>query len=36
LFAAIDGAAQHWVLDPDGYPLDAVGAEIVRLFAPAH
>jgi AcrR family transcriptional regulator len=35
LFAAIDGAAQHWVLDPDGYPLDAVGAEIVRLFAPA-
>lgn len=34
LFAAIDGAAQHWVLDRDGYPLDEVGDEIVRLLVP--
>lgn len=35
LFAAIDGAAQHFVLDPERYPLDAVADEIVRRFAPA-
>ncbi len=35
LFAAIDGAAQHFVLDPDGYPLDLVAGALVRAFAPA-
>jgi AcrR family transcriptional regulator len=34
LFAAIDGAAQHYVLDPDHYPLDEVAEEIVRRFRP--
>jgi AcrR family transcriptional regulator len=24
LFATIDGVAQHYALDPDGYPIDAV------------
>jgi AcrR family transcriptional regulator len=32
VFAAIDGAAQHWVLDPDGYPLDRVAEEMIRLL----
>ena len=35
LFAAIDGAAQHYVLDPKRYPLDDVADEIVRRFLPA-
>lgn len=35
LFAAIDGAAQHYVLDPKRYPLDDVAAAIVRRFVPA-
>jgi AcrR family transcriptional regulator len=35
LFAAIDGAAQHWVLDPDGYPLDDVAAAAIALLTPA-
>lgn len=35
LFAAIDGAAQHYVLDPERYPLDEVADEIVRRFFPA-
>lgn len=35
LFAAIDGAAQHYVLDPDAYPVAAVAAEIARRFAPS-
>jgi AcrR family transcriptional regulator len=34
LFAAIDGAAQHYVLDPVSYPLDDVAGEIIRLFVP--
>ena len=34
LFAAIDGAAQHYVLDPARYPLDDVAEEIVRRFLP--
>jgi AcrR family transcriptional regulator len=34
LFAAIDGAAQHYVLDPEHYPLDEVADEIVRRFLP--
>lgn len=32
LFAAIDGAAQHYTLQPDTYPLNAVAEEIVRRF----
>ena len=32
LFAAIDGVAQHYVLDPDEYPLDAVADRLVRCF----
>jgi AcrR family transcriptional regulator len=32
LFAAIDGAAQHFVLDPEGYPVDEVCREIVARF----
>lgn len=35
LFATIDGAAQHFVLDPERYPLDDVADEIVRRFIPA-
>jgi AcrR family transcriptional regulator len=34
LFAAIDGTAQHWVLDPDGYPLDAVADALIRFLVP--
>lgn len=30
LFASFDGVAQHFVLDPDRYPLDAVVASLVR------
>ena len=30
LLAAIDGAAQHYVSDPEGYPLDEVTDAIVR------
>ena len=33
LFAAIDGAAQHFALEPDDYPLDAVSAALVDRFA---
>jgi AcrR family transcriptional regulator len=32
LFAAIDGAAQHYVLEPEEYPADAVAAAIARRF----
>src|SRR5215207_9340498 len=35
MFAAIDGVAQHYVLDPKRYPLDDVADEIVRRFLPA-
>ena len=35
LFAAIDGAAQHFVLDPERYPLGDVADAIVRTFRPA-
>jgi AcrR family transcriptional regulator len=34
LFAAIDGAAQHWVLDAEEYPLDAVANALIRLLVP--
>ena len=32
LFALIDGASQHYVLDPKGYPLDEVADGIISLF----
>jgi AcrR family transcriptional regulator len=32
LFALIDGASQHYVLDPKGYPLDDVADGIIALF----
>jgi len=32
LFAAIDGVAQHYVLDPDEYPLEATADCLVRHF----
>ena len=31
-FASIDGAAQHYAMDPDRYPLDEVAAALVRRF----
>jgi AcrR family transcriptional regulator len=34
LFALIDGASQHYVLDPKGYPLNEVADGIIALFAP--
>jgi len=33
VFAAIDGAAQHYMLDPANYPLDRVGDELIELLA---
>ena len=33
LFALIDGVSQHYVLDPEHYPLDAVAERIRRGFA---
>lgn len=35
LFASIDGAAQHFVLDPDHYPVDEVISEILRRLIPS-
>ena len=35
LFGAIDGVAQHYVLDPDGYPLDATAECLARHFGRA-
>jgi AcrR family transcriptional regulator len=32
LFGAIDGVHQHFVLDPEHYPLDAVTDELIVLF----
>ena len=32
LFATIDGVCQHFVLDPEGYPLDAVADAIVAGY----
>lgn len=32
LFASIDGVAQHYVLDPEGYPLQAVTEALVARF----
>ena len=33
LFAAIDGVAQHYALDPEHYPLDAVAEHLIATFA---
>jgi hypothetical protein len=33
LFGAIDGVAQHYVMDPDEYPLEAAAECLVRHFA---
>lgn len=35
LFAAIDGAAQHYAIDPERYPLEEVAGALVRRFLPA-
>jgi AcrR family transcriptional regulator len=32
LFATIDGIAQHYVIDPDGYPLDAVVEALISIY----
>jgi AcrR family transcriptional regulator len=32
LFALIDGVSQHFVLDPEHYPLDAIADAIVRRY----
>ena len=32
LFAAIDGVAQHWAIDPDTYPLEPTIDRLVRHF----
>lgn len=34
LFAAIDGVAQHYALDPERYPLDAVVSALIERFVP--
>jgi AcrR family transcriptional regulator len=34
LFALVDGASQHYVLDRDGYPLDRIADAIAARFAP--
>ena len=34
LFAAIDGAAQHYAMDPEGYPTAEVADGIIRRFVP--
>jgi AcrR family transcriptional regulator len=35
LFAAIDGVAQHFALEPEHYPLDAVADRLIATFAGA-
>lgn len=35
LFAVIDGVCQHYVLDPDHYPLDAVMDVVIARFTEA-
>ena len=34
MFAAFDGVFQHYVLDPAGYPLDAVLTALIRRYLP--
>lgn len=33
-FAALDGVCQHYALDPEGYPFEAVAAALASRFAP--
>lgn len=33
-FAALDGVCQHFALDPESYPFDAVASALVARFAP--
>lgn len=33
-FAALDGVCQHFALDPEGYPFEAVAAALAARFAP--
>jgi len=33
LFAQIDGVAQHYLLDPESYPLGEVAEELLRQYA---
>ena len=35
LFAAIDGVAQHFALDPASYPIDAVAERLIALMGAA-
>lgn len=35
LFAAIDGMCQHYALDPERYPLDAVAERLIARFVEA-
>jgi hypothetical protein len=32
LFATIDGVSQHYALDPERYPLDAVAERIISRY----
>ena len=32
LFAAIDGICQHYVIDPAGYPIEAVADRLIRRY----
>lgn len=34
LFALIDGIAQHYILSPESYPLEAVLAKVINKFVP--
>lgn len=34
-FAAIDGVSQHYLLDPDNYPIEAVSRQLIDLLTPA-
>jgi AcrR family transcriptional regulator len=35
LFAAIDGISQHYALDPERYPLDAIAENLIARYAGA-
>ena len=34
-FAAIDGVSQHYLLDPDSYPLESVSRQLIDLLRPS-
>jgi AcrR family transcriptional regulator len=36
LYAIIDGIAQHYVRNPDNYPLEDVLSELISRFCPVH